>query len=331
MTMQAAICTTYGSPEVLKVREVSKPVPTVDELLVKVHATTATAADSMMRRADPCISRFFLGFRKPKIPTPGTGFAGEIVAIGQNISGFKPGDEIFGETGIKFSANAEYVAISAHGVIAKRPAGISFEELATVTDGPLTSMNFLKNLAQIGPGQRILINGAAGSLGTAAVQLAKHFGAHVTAVCSARNLELVRELGADAVVDYTQEDFTRSSNRYDIIYDTVGKSTYGRCKRVLTAEGLYMSPVLSIPLLFQMLWTSKSKGKKAKFSATGLMPEADLKALLDEVVALIADGTVKTIIDKRYPLAEIAKAHHHVDSGHKRGNVVIAIGHPALA
>lgn len=325
MKMLAAIIKTYGASDVLEVREVPKPVPHEGEILVKVHAATATAADSMMRRADPCISRFFLGFWKPKIPTPGTGFAGEVEAVGRNVTQFQPGDHIFGETGIKFSANAEYVAVDAEGVIAKRPAEMSFEELATVTDGPLTSMNFLRNIVNVQPGQRILINGAAGSLGTAAVQLAKHFGAHVTGVCSAGNLEFVRSLGADAVIDYGEEDFTRSSARYDVIYDTVGKSSFSRCKRVLAADGVYMAPVLSIPLLFQMLWTSKFGRKKAKFSATGLMPEADQKRLFAEVVALMADGNLKVIIDRRFPLTEIAKAHSYVDTGHKRGNIVIAM------
>ena len=323
--MKAIIVTQYGSPEVLQMKEVPKPSPEANEVLIKIHATAVTAADSMMRRADPFISRFFLGFKRPKQAIPGTGFAGVIEAVGEDVLNFQIGDAVFGETAFHFSAHAEYVCVPEAGVLLKKPAEISFEEAAPVCDGALTSMNFLESLGKIQSWQKVLINGASGSLGTAAVQLARSYGAEVTGVCSTANVELVKSLGADHVIDYTREDFTQNGQQYDLIYDTVGKSSFSKCKNVLTENGKYLSPVLKLPLLFQMIRTSLMGKKKALFSATGTLPAEKLRNMLKEVRELMEAGELKSVIDQRFSLAEIVEAHRYVDGGRKRGNVVIQV------
>jgi NADPH:quinone reductase-like Zn-dependent oxidoreductase len=322
-TMKAIVCTKYGSSDVLELQEVAMPKVKENQVLIKVHATIVTRADTMMRTGYPLFGRLFMGLFKPKNPIAGTGVAGTIVAIGNNVTQFKVGHEIFGETILSFGANAEYVTMNETEVLALKPSNISHQEAAPVCDGALTSINFLKNIAKIQPGQRILINGASGSLGTAAVQLAKHYGAHVTGVCSTANIELVKSLGADEVIDYKKEDFTKAGLAYDVIYDTVGLSSFSKCKKSLTKNGAFVSPVLGMPLLFQMLWTSIFGSKKAKFSATGILPIPELKVLLDELIEIINAGKLKTIIDKRYLLEQVPQAHSYVDKGHKKGNIVI--------
>ena len=230
-----------------------------------------------------------------------------------------------------FSANADFVAVAETGVLAPIPDDLSFEEAAPLTDGALTSLNFLREVAGLKPGPRVLINGASGGLGTAAVQIAKAFGADVTGVCSGRNSELVLSLGADRVIDYTQEDFTYSTDRYDVIYDTIGKSSFARSKDVLTERGLYMSPVLRFGLLFRMLITAKGRGRKARFSATGLRPVPELRALLRDLVALIEQGKLVTVLDKTFALDETPEAHRYVETGRKRGNVVVIPAHAMAA
>ncbi len=312
--MKSVFCTKYGSPKVLQVKEVNKPVPKPNEVLVKVYAASVTAADTMIRKGSPYFGRLFLGLLKPKNPVPGTGFSGEIEAIGENVKQFIEGDQVFGEIVLSVGTNAEYVCIPADGLIAKKPENISHHEAAPVCDGALTSINFLKELAKIEKGQKVLIIGASGSLGTTAVQLAKYFGAEVTGVCSAANIGLVKSIGADRVIDYTQDDFTKSDQTYDIVYDTVGKSSFSNCKNILTKNGTYISPVLDIPLLFQMLTSSKN-GKKAQFDATGLKSIPELKVLLAELLPLLETRKLTTVIDKTYVLEEIAEAHQYIDSG----------------
>lgn len=323
--MKAIVCTKYGSPDYLQVQSVDKPVPKENEVLIKVHASTVTRADTMMRRADPFISRFFLGLTKPKHDIMGTGVAGEIVAIGKSVSRFQVGDAVFGETGVTFGANAEFVSVAEDGVLLKKPESISHEVAATLADGPLTSINFLKMLAKVKKGQKVLINGASGSLGTAAVQLAKHFGVEVTGVCGPTSIELVKSLGADQVIDYTKEDFTTNGLAYDVIYDTVGTLSFNQVRDSLTANGIYLSPVLDVKLLFHVLKTSLFGGKKAKFSATGLRPATELRLLLSEIKKLVENERLKLIIDRSYALEEVTEAHRYVDAGHKKGNVVIKV------
>ena len=321
--MKAVICSRYGSADVLELQDIEKPSVKSGEVLVKIMASSTTAADSMMRQGVPVFGRLFLGLRKPKFPITGTGFAGVIEELGEGVNQYKIGDKVFGESALGAGTNAEYVCVSQEAVLLPMPANISFEEAAPLCDGALTSINFLKGVSSIQPGQRILINGAAGSLGTAAVQLAKHLGAHVTGVCSTQNIALVKSLGADEVIDYTRQDFCKNTEKYNIIYDTVGKRHFSECKKALVEGGEFISPVLNLKLLFQMLFTSLFKGKKAKFSATGLRSAQELRELLGQLIPLIESEKLKTHIDKRFCLAEIKEAHQYVDRGHKRGNVVI--------
>lgn len=325
--MKAVICTRYGPPEVLILEEVKKPTPKPNEVLIRVIASSITMADVFMRKGTPYYARLFLGLTKPRHPIPGTGFAGVVESVGASVKSFKEGDLVFGESGLNFGAYAEYVCLPDDALLATKASGLTFAEAACVCDGPLTSFAFLQKVGSIRRGQNVLINGASGSLGTAAVQLAKIFEAEVTGVCSTGNVALVKSLGADRVVDYTKEDFTAGNEQYDIVFDTIGKSSFPRCKRVLKDGGLYLSPVLTLPLLFQMMWTSRLGKRKAKFSATGLRPASELRILLDEVKGLLEAKRLKIVMDRRFPIEQIVEAHRYVEAGHKRGNVVINI-HP---
>ncbi|MEL6667866.1 MAG: NAD(P)-dependent alcohol dehydrogenase [Bacteroidota bacterium] len=321
--MIAAVLTRYGAPENIKIASLSVPSPKANQVLVKVNATPVTAADTMMRQAIPPISRLFLGFSRPRNNIMGTGFAGEVVGLGTEVSNFEVGDRVFGESGIGFSANAEYVCVDEDGVIELAPNTLSDEEAATIGDGPMTSYHFLKTLGQVKAGQSVLIIGASGSLGTAAVQIAKALGAKVTGVCSGRNAELVRSLGAESVIDYTTTDFRQNGEKYDIIYDTIGISSFRKCRSSLSERGIYMSPRLGFSLLLDLLFTRFFSRQKARFDATGMRSPEMLRGYLADIVELVEQGQLEVVIDKRYPLEEAVAAHRYVDSGRKRGNVVL--------
>ncbi|WP_417584258.1 NAD(P)-dependent alcohol dehydrogenase [Pelagibacterium sp.] len=329
--MKAVIANAYGGPEVLSVGEMARPEPRANEVLIKIYASAVTQADVMMRAGTPWFGRLILGLGKPKAVVPGTAFAGKVEAVGVGVRRFAIGDDVFGETSVGFHAHAQYVAVPEDGVVETIPLTMSYDQAAPVTDGALTVHNFLTRLVTIKPGQRVLVNGAAGGLGTSAVQLAKHLGAEVTAVASNRNGDFLRQLGADHVIDYEREDFTKQVGRYDIIFDTVGKVKFGKAKRALKQDGVYLSPVLGLGLLFQAFWTGKFGRKTAKFSATGLLAHGELRKRLAEVKLLVEDGALKTIIDRRYGLDEIAQAHRYVETGHKRGNVVLEVAHEDVA
>lgn len=324
-TMKAIVATAYGAPSIFQLQDVNSPAVKPNGVLVKIHATTVTRADAMMRTGKPYIGRLMVGLFKPKNKIWGTSFAGVVEAVGTEVSHFKIGDKVFGENVESFGAYAEYITVAEDGTIAHLPDTLSFEEAAGMGDGPVTSFNFLRNVGNIKAGQKVLINGASGSLGTAAVQLAKQCGAEVTAVCSTRNIGLVKSLGADHVIDYTKQDFAQSGNTYDLIYDTVGKRSYKDCKRALTENGKYLSPVLSFGLLLQMMWTSNFSSKKAKFAATGMLKTSEIRAMITQLIDIMREGKLKTIIDRQYPLEKVAEAHTYVDAGHKKGNVVITV------
>ena len=321
--MKATVAIGYGSPDVLQLQEVKKPIPKSNEVLVRVMTASATTADAMMRTGKPYIARLFVGLTKPKKSIPGTGFAGIVEQVGKDVTNFEIGDRVFGETAFGFSSNAEYLTISEHGVILPMPENLDFSEAANFCDGHLTSFNFLKEIAKLKPDQKVLINGASGALGTSAIQIAKYMGAQVTAVCSGRNTGLARSLGADEVIDYQQKDFTKGDRKYDYVYDTIGKSSFSACKDILSEKGVYLSPVMKFPLLLQMIKTSLFGQKKAKFEATGANKEEKLRYLLSEVLDIYKEGRLKTIIDRQFPLEKVAEAHRYIDSGHKKGNVVI--------
>ncbi|MBR9776621.1 MAG: NAD(P)-dependent alcohol dehydrogenase [Cytophagales bacterium] len=321
--MKAVITTGYGSPEVFKLDQVAKPDPKANEVLVRIHASSVTKADSMMRTGKPYIGRLFLGLSKPKHPIWGSGFAGVIEAVGSAVKNFKKGDNVFGENINSFGTYAQFIAIAEDCVIAKLPKSLSFEEAAGICDGGITSLNFLQNIGNIHSGQKVLINGGSGSLGTAAIQIAKYYRAHVTAVCSTANMELVRSLGADEVIDYTKTDFTHNKNYYDLIYDTVGTRSFEECKPSLKENGCYASPVLGMPLIGQMMVTSLFGNKKAKFSATGSLPKKEIMRLLNILIDIIKAGHFIAPVDRTYKLEQVVEAHTYVDKGRKKGNVVL--------
>ena len=323
--MKAIVYRRYGSPDVLHLEEVEKPTPRDNEVLIKIHAAAVTTADTMMRTGRPLIGRLVLGFTKPKKSIPGTEFAGEISKVGKNVKHFKIGDSVFGSNDTNFGAYAEYICLPESGVLSIKPEKLTFEEAVAINEGFMTALPFLRDMGEIQDGQKILINGASGAVGSSAVQLAKYFGAEVTGVCSTSNLELVKSLGADEVIDYNKEDFTQNGETYDIIFDAVGKSSFNQCKGSLTAEGKYLSTVLKVKLLFQMLWTSKFSRKKTKFAATGLRPHEDKIKDLALLKELVEDNKLKAVIDKQFTMNKIVEAHHYVGQGHKKGTVILII------
>ena len=324
--MKAIVCTKYGPPEVLQLQEVAKPVPRDNEILVRVHATTVSAADVIDRSfAFPpylwLSARISLGITRPKNPILGFELAGAIESVGRNVKRWREGDQVFASTfAFGFGCYAEYTCLPEDGAIAAKPANMTYEEAAAVPLGGLTALTFLRDRARIRSGQKLLVYGASGSIGTYALQLGRYFGAEVTGVCSTTNLEMVKSLGADSVIDYTREDFTRSGETYDIILDAVNKTSFSRCRSSLTKRGVYLATFPTLTFLLHMLWTSMVGSKKA------VSGEASEKA--EDLVflkQLIETGELKPVIDRRYPLEQIAEAHRYVETGHKKGNVVITV------
>jgi NADPH:quinone reductase-like Zn-dependent oxidoreductase len=322
--MKAIVCAEYGSPDVLQLKEVEKPTPRDNEILVRIYASTVTSGDLRIRMADPFAVRFLYGFLRPKkITILGSDLAGEIEAVGKNVKLFKEGDPVFAGTGVSLGSNAEYICLSEEGAVATKPANMTYEEAAAIPFGATTSLIFLRDKGNIQSGQKVLIYGASGALGTAAVQLAKYFGAEVTGVCSTTNLELVKSLGADKVIDYTKEDFTKSGQTYDIVFDTIGKSPFSGCLRSLKEKGVYLKAVhMVLSPILRGLWTSMTSTKKV-IGAIAIARKEDLIFLKD----LIEAGKMKSVIDRRYPLEQTIEAHRYVEQGHKKGNVVITVQH----
>jgi len=323
--MKAIIYTKYGPPDVLELKEVDKPIPKDNEVLIRINATTVTATESTFRKGEAFFPRLFTGLLSPKIKTLGEELAGEIEAVGKDVKLFKNGDLVFGTAGPDFGANAEYLCVLEGGVLTKKPTNMSYEESASSVDGFLTALPFLRDKGNIQSGQKVLVYGASGSVGTAAIQIAKHFGAEVTGVCSTTNLELVKNLGANTVIDYTKEDFTKTSQTYDIIFDTVGKTSFSRCKSSLNKKGIFLESGIGIGILPRVLWTSLFDGKKAKIAATGLRPPQERTKDLIILKELMEAEKIKPVIDRCFPSQQIAEAHRYVDKGHKKGNVVITM------
>jgi NADPH:quinone reductase-like Zn-dependent oxidoreductase len=318
--MKAIVYTKFGPPEVLQLQEVEKPTPKANEVLIKIVATTVVKEDPDWRR-----SLGFNGILKPRHPILGQELAGEVEATGRDVTRFKPGDQVFGMD--SFGAYAEYKCMPENGALAIKPVNLSYEEAASVPNGALTALPFLRDKAKIQSGQTVLIYGASGSVGAAAVQLAKFYGAKVTGVCSTANLEWVKSLGADQVIDYTREDFTENGRTYDLIFDTVGKCSFSACKGSLRDEGTYLATVPTPVMMLQALWTAKRGSKKTKFVAAGLRPAREKIKDLAFLTELIEAGKIKAVIDRCYPLEQIAEAHRYVEKGHKKGNVVITVAH----
>ncbi len=333
--MKAIVYTEYGPPDVLQLKEVEKPTPNDNEVLIRIFATSVTYGDITtrnMRKISPrkfnmpfpfwLLARMMFGFRKPRKTILGAELAGEVEAVGKDVKLFKKGDQVFGYPGASMGANAEYLCMPEDGCVATKPSNMTYEEAAVVPYGALMALNLLRKV-NIQPGQKVLINGASGGIGSAAVQLAKsHFGAEVTGVCSTLRLELVKSLGADKVIDYTKEDFTKSGETYDPIFDILGKSSFSRCKSSLKQNGRYLLASFKMRQLFQMLWTSVIGGKKV-ICAIALEKPEDLVFIKE----LVEAGKLRSVIDRRYPLEQTAEAHRYIESGLKKGSVVITVEH----
>ena len=320
--MKAVVYHQYGPPEVLTLAEIKKPVPKDNEILIKIHAASVAAGDWRMRKADPSLARLMNGLFKPKkVTILGFEVAGIVEAIGKNVARFKPGDEVLASCSFIFGGYAEYRCLPEDGFIALKPPNISFEEAAAMPIGAPTALRFLRK-GNIGAGKKVLIYGASGSVGTYAVQLAKkHFGATVTAVCSTSNVDMVRSLGADKVIDYTKEDFTRLNETYDLIFDTVGKAPLSDSVRILKEKGYYLSAYHVEPSrLFVGMWISMTTNRKV----TGLAGSESLEDL-NTIRDLMAEGKIRAVIDRRYSLTQLVEAHRYVEQGHKKGNVIINV------
>ena len=317
--MKAIELTKYGAPENLQIKEVEKPSPKEKEILIKIHATSVSSGDARMRRADPFIIRLIFGFKRPRKPILGIVVAGEVESIGKDVSKFKAGDQVFGSSGMNFGAHAEYVSVPEDAVLAMKPGNMSFEEAAAIPFGASASMHFLR-IANIQHGQKVLIYGASGALGTMAVQLARNFGAELTAVCSTANVELMKSLGADHVVDYTKEDFTGKGEKYDVIFDTIDKVPIKKALKSLRANGQLLLASAGIGTMLG--GTIRSMFSKRKI-VSGVIKETveDMNFFRQE----IEEGKLKAVIDKSYTFEQIAEAHAYVDKGHKKGNVVIRV------
>ena len=322
--MKAITHRMFGSPDVLNLEEVPKPAPEEHEILVRNHATTITSAETAGRQGKG-FARLYFGPRTPRFQVLGSTVAGEVVATGSAAERFAVGDLVVGVSP-RFGALAEFVRVPEYGAVARITDNVGFQEAVAVADGALTALPFLRDHANLQPGQHILINGAAGAVGTAAVQLAKHLGANVTAVSSGRNHDLTKSLGADNVIDYTREDFTRSGSTYDVIFDAIGKSSYAKCKRSLTPTGRYLTTVPSLGILARTFVSSPSKRRSGAIALTGLRPAAKVAEDLQYITALAASGEYRPVIDRSYPLEETADAHRYVETERKRGSVVITIG-----
>jgi NADPH:quinone reductase-like Zn-dependent oxidoreductase len=328
--VKAIVWTNYGPPDVLQLKEVEKPAPKEDEVLIRIYATTVTAGDCEQRSLKLPIwyrlpMRAYVGLKRPeRITILGMDLAGEIEAVGKDVKRFKEGDQVFGSSGLGFSANAEYICLPEEpeeGALAIKPTNITYEEAAAVPNGGLEALCFLKQ-GNIQGGQKVLINGAGGTIGTFAVQLARYFGAQVTGVDSSGKLDMLRSIGADQVIDYTQEDFTKSGETYDFILDVVSKSSFSGSIRSLKQNGRYLIANPGPSQMVRGRWTSMTSSKKVLFGAAYQKTE-DLIYLKE----LIEAGKIKPVIDRRYPLEQTAEAHRYVEKGHKKGNVVITVTH----
>ena len=318
--MRAVVYDRYGPPDVLRLEDVDRPAPDDDQLLVRIHATTVNRTDCGFRSAEFFVTRFFTGVLRPKQRIPGMEFAGVVEAIGGAVTGFQVGDRVFGVTGA--GAHAEFACIRASGPVAHVPAGMSFEDAAAATDGASLALACLRKAGSLN-GKSLLVYGASGAVGTAAVQLGKHFGADVTAVCNTKNLELVRSLGADEVLDYTREDFTKNGKTYDVVFDAVGKHSFRRCRHSLKPGGTFTETdpgfMWHVPAL--ALLTRWVGDKKVALGITRFAKQ-DVELLKQ----LIEAGEYRPVVDRRYPIEDVVEAHLYVETGQKTGNVVLTVG-----
>lgn len=325
--MKAIVFKSYGDPNVLQLEEIEKPSPKNNEVLVRIYATSVTAEDPKMRGFNhPPLLKFpvglMFGFKKPKNPVLGIEFAGIIENVGSKVKNYKKGDQVFGYTGLKFGAYAQYKCLPENGLLNIKPNNLSFEEAACLVNGPLSALTYLKKKGKIKKGDHVLIYGASGSVGTAAVQLAKYFETNVTGVCSTKNVAMVKSIGADWVIDYTKQDFTQNGQKYDLIFDTVGKTAMKDCLKILNPKGKYLLTDFGLSHILLTFFTSLFNGKKVIVASSNFYwKREDLKFFKE----LAENGHLKSVIDKIFPLDQMINAHKYVELGHKTGNVSISV------
>lgn len=316
--MRAVVHDRYGPPEVLRIEEVEKPVPKDDEVLIRIHATTVNRTDTGLRSANVLASRLVTGLRRPRQTILGTEFAGDVAAAGTSVTEFKVGDSVFGIKPWKFGAHAEFICMRESATLARKPVNMTYAEAASVCDGATLALNLLRP-TRIRRGQEVLIYGAAGSIGTAAVQLTKFFGGRVTAVCRMKDFDLLRSLGADSVIDYTKEDFTQNGATYDVIFDAVGKLTFVRCRRSLKRRASYLETDGFVNIL--LAWLTRIGGRRVVFPIPPRYRKEDIAFLKD----LVEAGRYRAVIDRSYPMEQVVEATRYVETGEKTGNVVLIV------
>ena len=321
--MMAAVSHRYGPPDVVRVADVPRPEPGDDEILVRVRAATVGVVDGLARRGSPWYARGHFGPLRPRFPVLGCDFAGQVEATGPAVTRFGAGEAVFGTIAPRFGAHADYVCLPAHGAVAPKPSNVSYPEAAALADA--TALCFLRDKAGLRAGQAVLVNGASGAVGSAAVQLARHFGATVTGVCSGPHVRLVRKLGAESVIDYTRSDFTRAGRRYDVIFDVAGTSSFGRCRRVLNRGGVYLTTAPSPAIFAAMPWTARFGSRRAAVAFTGLRAAAEKRRDLQVIKELAEASALVPVVGACYPLARIADAYRCVDAGHKKGSIVVTM------
>jgi alcohol dehydrogenase len=325
--MKAVIFKKFGKPEVLQVAEIAKPTPKSNEVLVKIHATSVTAEDPKMRGFNhPPLLKLpvglMFGFKKPKVPVLGIEFSGTVETVGYKVKNYKTGDHVFGYTGLSFGAYAEYKCLPEKALMYFKPKNLSFEQSAILVNGPLSALAYLKKKGKIKKGDHVLVYGASGSVGTAAVQLSKYFGATVTAVCGTKNIGLVKSIGANHVIDYTKEDFTERKERFDIVFDTIGKTSMKNCMKLLNPRGKYLLTEFGVSHILAAIYTSLFSNKKVIVAASNFYWRKEDLIFLKEVAE---KGYLQPVLDKCFPLKEIVDAHKYVETGHKAGNVAILV------
>lgn len=321
--MKAINCSTYGGPEVMQVKEVIKPSVTSDGILIRLKASSISPVDCAFRKGEPFVSRLFTGLTKPKYKIPGDIVSGLIEEIGSDVTKFKVGDRVFGHTGLTFGAHGEYINLKTTEAIIKMSDNMTFDEAATIAYSAMTALPFLREHSVIKKDTKVLINGASGAIGSYAVELAKHFGAEVTGVCGSNNLKMISDIGADHVIDYTKDDYTKANRNYDIIFDAVGKNSYKESSKVLSDKGIYLSTVPDFSLMLRTVFLKNETKKRGKLVATGLRKVSQKLVDLTYLKNLYDQNVIKPVIDRTFEMDEIVEAHKYVDRGHNKGNVIV--------
>lgn len=323
--MKASVCPKYGTADIIVIKDIEKPIPKENEILIKVQYALVSPTDCSFRTGKPWMARLFSGLLKPRVSVHGEMYVGVVEEVGSAVSDFNVGDRVYGTNGMKLGSYAEYTCVKDTTVIRKVPDNVESKHVITLLDGGVTALPYLRDKGQIKEGQKVLVIGASGSVGSFGVLLSKYYGAHVTGVCSTGNVELVKALGSDEVIDYKNTDYTKLDKEYDIIFDAVGKSSFGACKNILSEEGRYLTTVPTASTMFKAIFKKKQKGKKELFAATGLRKAPEKHKDLEILEGMLQDGSITPLMDTIYPMDDIINAQKYVETGHKKGNVLIEV------